>query len=399
MKSPIAAIALAGSLAAAAALAQAPTPRAATAPAAPTGSQRRVPQAPPAPDAQGLGSRSGSTTGRAPLDPDVREASEVLPGPTFPDPNQPLAITLPDDPIEPYLLTKENGPFMVLAKTFRGPDSERFALALVLELRRDYNLPAYILRTKDFPRNSNIRNVPPTAPAFQQRADVGLPEKVRTYDEAAVLVGNEKSLADQERLWREVKKIKPKCLDGMPSLFKWREGLGRALRTTNPYVPAQNLFPAKHDTLIARMNQGPHTIFRCPGRYTLPIAEFSGRSTFNVEGAMKMGDTALKESPLMTAADDAERLADALAKAPEIQQTGYQPYVFHDRTSSKVTIGAFNSPNDPAAVMLRETLLRLAVPIMDTKDAKGRKVRNRGIDTMIAPANYLIDIDPIKPHL
>ena len=52
-----------------------------------------------------------------------------------------------------------------------------------------------------------------------------------------------------------------------------------------------------------------------------------------------------------------------------------------------------------AAVTLRETLLRLAVPIMDTKDAKGRKVRNRGIDTMIAPANYLIDIDPIKPHL
>ena len=111
----------------------------------------------------------------------------------------------------------------------------------------------------------------------------------------------------------------------MPSLFKWREGLSRALRTTNPYVPAQNLFPAKHDTLIAQMNQGPHTIFRCPGRYTLPIAEFSGRSTFNVEGAMKLGDDALKKSPSITAADDAERLADALAKAPRSSERAISP--------------------------------------------------------------------------
>ncbi len=241
--------------------------------------------------------------------------------------------------------------------------------------------------------HTNIRNIPPTAPAFMQRADVGMPEKVRTYDEAAVLVGNAKTLQEQEKLWREIKKIKRlQSLDGMPSMFKWREGLSRALRTTNPYVPAQDLFPAKQDTLIAQMNQGPHSLFRCPGRYTLVIAEFSGRSTFNIEGARKLGDDVLKKSPLVTAADDAERLAASLAKVPEIQQTGYLPYVFHDRTSSKVTIGAFNSPNDPAAMKLRETLLRLAVPLMDTKD------RKRGIDTMIAPANYLTDIEPLKPH-
>ena len=52
---------------------------------------------------------------------------------------------------------------MVLAKTFRGPDAEKLALALAMELRGKYNLPAYILRTKDFPGKSNIRGVPPTA--------------------------------------------------------------------------------------------------------------------------------------------------------------------------------------------------------------------------------------------
>ena len=67
---------------------------------------------------------------------------------------------LPDDPLEPYLLTKENGPFMVLAKVFRGPDAEKMALALCKELRQDFDLPAYILRTKDFPMKSYIRGTP-----------------------------------------------------------------------------------------------------------------------------------------------------------------------------------------------------------------------------------------------
>ena len=44
---------------------------------------------------------------------------------------KPSNLPLPNDPIEPYLLTKDNGPFMVMAKSFRGPDAERFALALV----------------------------------------------------------------------------------------------------------------------------------------------------------------------------------------------------------------------------------------------------------------------------
>ena len=43
---------------------------------------------------------------------------------------------------------------MVLARVFRGVDAERMALALVKELRTEHNLPAYILRTKDFPEKA-----------------------------------------------------------------------------------------------------------------------------------------------------------------------------------------------------------------------------------------------------
>ena len=74
----------------------------------------------------------------------------------------------------------------------------------------------------------------------------------------------------------------------------------------------------------------------------------------------------------MTAADDAEKLADALAKDPEVQRTGFQPYVYHDRTSSKVMIGAFQSPQDPKAPQLRDSLLKLAVPLHEPQGDASR---------------------------
>lgn len=316
-------------------------------------------------------------------------ASE-LPTPTPYEEIKPATIALPNDPIGPYLLTRDVGPFMVLAKTFRGPEAERFALALVLELRREHGLPAYILRTKDFPMRSNIRNVPPTSAQYVRQPRLTEPEKTRSYDEAAVLVGNEKTLAASEALMHRVRKIKPKCLDEIPSIFNWRHGLSTALRTTNPYVPTQDIFPGKKkDSLVDQMNAGPRSVFKCPGRYTIQVAEFGGRSLFNpsekdprlFEGGW------LKKSPLVTAADDAERVADTLAKDPEIQRTGFQPYVYHDRTSSKVMVGSFNSPDDPAAVKLRDVLVRQAVPIAN---------RSRGV--VIAPANGLTDLeDPNRP--
>ena len=50
-------------------------------------------------------------------------------------------------------------------------------------------------------------------------------------------MGNEKTEKDSALLLHQVKKIKPDCLNAMPSMFKWRVGLEKALRTTNPYVP------------------------------------------------------------------------------------------------------------------------------------------------------------------
>ena len=326
-------------------------------------------------------------------DPKVFPASTALPTPTPPDMIKASTLVLPTEPVEPFLLTKDNGPFMVMAKTFRGPEAERFAVALVKELRQQFGLPAYIVRTKDFPNRSNIRNVPPLAPEGIRQANLSDPERVRSYDEAAVLVGDCKSLDESEALWLRVKKLKPKCLNEIPTIFGWRTGLSTAIRTTNPYVPTQNIYPGrgKRDHLLGQMNSGPRSVVNCPGRYTLQVAEFGGRAVFNPEQKTvgMFSNEWLRKSTLATAADDAERVADILAKDPEIVRSGFQPYVFHDRTSSKVLVGAFQNPADPAALGLRDLLLKRAVPLAD---------KQRGL--IIAPGHQLTDLEnpdhPIK---
>ncbi|AMV39784.1 hypothetical protein [Planctomyces sp. SH-PL62] len=301
-------------------------------------------------------------------------------------------MDLPDDPVEPYLLTKNNGPFMVLAKTFQGPDSQKLALALVKELRNEYNLPAYILRNKDRPGGSNIRGVPPQADPHVVQANTNVPEKVRTYDQAAVLVGDEKTEKAASALLHKVKKIDPRCLQNVSTIFHWRKGLSNAIRTTNPYVAAQDLYPAKKDRLIVQMNSGEESIAYCPGRYTLQVAEFAGRSTLNEKDPTFQGNWNLLKSPLRTAASDAEKMANTLRKDKDVAQLGQPVYVYHDRTSSKVFVGSFEAPDDPRAGAMRDALVKLAVPLMQP----GKRAKT--LDTMIAPASMLTDLEPIKQN-
>jgi hypothetical protein len=350
MKSPILALALLGTLAVFAGRAQAQPPGPAPG-AAP----------PPYDGAAGAPSAGGNQ---------VVEALNGVP-PRGPAGNlQPPPIPQPIEPIEPYLLTKEVGPFMVLARVFRGPDAQQMALALVKELRNDFGLPAFILRTKDFPGKSLIRGTPPQAPSQTMAPDIKLPEKIRTFDETAVLVGNEKTFVAQEKLWRYVKKLKPKCLvDGYSPAWR-HSGLSTALRTTNPYVPAQYLFPQARDRLVIQVNSGFRSIANCPGRYSLQVAEFR------------------------RGADEAERLADKLAKDPTISRLRQPVYVYHDRTSSKVFIGSFDDPRDTAAAALRNQLAQDA-PAISSKNNRGKTAT----DTMIVPALALTDLSEIKTML
>jgi hypothetical protein len=298
------------------------------------------------------------------------------------------------DPIDSYRLTPEAGPLMVLARVFRGPDAQRLAIALAEELRSDYGMPAYIFGKEDL--LGRTRSALPQARREERAPDVKSPEKVRRVVEVAVLVGDEKSMAGQDKLWRKVKKIQPRCLEKIPRRFPMRNSLATAIRTTNPYLRAEvpdPVDPPASQKVIMQMNMGPRSIINCPGRYSLQVAEFDPRFTdeLNPELTHAQNLAKLKKSPVHSAHDDAERLAERLAKASEIRTLAQPIYVFHDRSASKVFIGAFDSPQEPQALAIRNQLIR-AVETISNNDENGRNA----IDMMINPAHDLTDLSEIK---
>ena len=105
---------------------------------------------------------------------------------------------------------------MVMARVFRGPDAEKFAKP-GSELRQEHKLPAYLLRSK--------------AKGEGRMQDF------------AVLVGDAKTLEESESLLKQVKGIRPRCLADLPDRFP--RTLQRAIRTTNPLIPAPELLPRR----------------------------------------------------------------------------------------------------------------------------------------------------------
>ncbi len=324
------------------------------------------------------------------------QSGEVLPAPLSPEEISGPTIALPAEPIDPYLLTRQAGPFMVMAHTFRGDHAAKHAQALAMELRREHQLPAYVFFLQLKPGGSNIRGVAPTTPRNASDVEITSEEAYRIVDEAAVLIGNFPSIADAKHAWTKIKKIHPRTLQGSKSAFFWRDGKGLkgALVTANPLLPSQDLYPGRPahgghhhagglplhngavvdpevlrsqfvkpvDPLVIRMNQdGPYSIFKCPAPYTLVVAEFSGWSSLNPDDPRFTKPGVFKKSPLQKAALEAEELADSLAKHPQVQALGVRPYIYHDRTSSRVTLGAYQTPNDPAANQVRQAALQVFV--------------------------------------
>ena len=340
---------------------------------------------PPAPTSKGLFGRVPAAKAKtdAPRDPNVLRSGEAAPEPV--DELQTPKLPPLTEPIEPYLLQKEHGPFMVSASSFTGPEAAKYAQILAMELRRDHHLPAYVWLAKVQPNRSNINGVQPTAQPHVRNGDMAPPEKYRTTDEAAVLVGNCKTIEESRLLLKQVKRLHPNCIETFPVVYQNRKGKGlnRAMITTNPFAPSQILFPghagpieglpvkqgqafdpfvaaaafekAKKpaDPILKLMNDGPNTIYKNPAKYTLQVAEFTGRGVFmDASNAKAYEDKQVlyrddyMKSPLQTAADDAEKLADKLNKCKNMN--GLRAYAYHTRSSSFVTIGAFTSSKDPA---------------------------------------------------
>ncbi len=238
-----------------------------------------------------------------------------------------------------YPLNPKCGPWMVMVKSFRGPEAIETANKLARELREKHKIPAYTF----------IKPLDPSqAQPVQQ---VGMVRgRVRQFETAAVLAGDCPNERAAGKLQDKIHKIRPDCItQEMVPVYQWKAGVLRtAFCLPNPMVPGE---PPKPDPVLIRINSGKNSIFKCTGEYTIEAALFTGGIAYT----KKQADMLEKTSMLEAAGEHAEVVCDELLKK------GYDAYVFHGLSFSIVAVGSFSNQQDPQIDQLRRQLAGMDV--------------------------------------
>lgn len=264
------------------------------------------------------------------------------------------------DPNADYTLTADNGPWLIMAASFTGDGGEAEARELVSELRSKHNLPAfYYGMTFKLDEAELGRGLDDYGAPIRRRYKRG-----SQVVEHAVLVGEFPHIDDPEAqsLLERVKTLEPatlkvetgeataqslidvrqfqKSLQQRLGRQQVRGPMGHAFLTRNPLLPKEYFAPAGIDEDVAKWNKNvEHSLLKCPGKYTIKVATFTGRTLLKEANDGIPDNLAPRamtaKEPLVVAAENAHALTVAL------REKGWEAYEFHDRHESIVTVGAF----------------------------------------------------------
>ncbi|MFG0286536.1 MAG: hypothetical protein ACF8CQ_00080 [Rhodopirellula sp. JB044] len=267
------------------------------------------------------------------------------------------------DASKSYNLSEEDGPWMILAHTFVGEGSKERAERLVLEIRRDLQLPAFVYE-EDFDFSGNVNPGSPirTSGGKTPNRRMRYKNEIR-YEAHAVLVGeydssqhpqiesdlqrvktancavfgDEKEMAAETDYRNPVTAVKA-LHHQLTKKFGDKElgAMGNAFLTRNPMLPDDYFRAPQVDSFVRRLNEDkPYNLLTCEGKYTVVVRTFSGFNTI-VDGK--------KEQAFIPNGERLERCGeDANNMVALLRKDGIEAYQFHDRTKSVVTIGSFDS--------------------------------------------------------
>ena len=259
-----------------------------------------------------------------------------------------------------YTLTEQQGPWLVMAASFSGPEGENQARELVLELRREFHLPSYYYgMTFQLDETNPGRGIDANGARIRRRYKRG--DRVVQH---AVLVGQFPAIddPDAQKLLKKIKRLKPEALtakdveqtaQSLATVRKFQDYLrkqlgdkeekgpmGHAFLTRNPLLPREYFVPQGVDEDVAKWNEGPEfSLMKCPGKYSIRVATFRGRTSLKskTDEVQDMRTRKAKEDdPLVVAVRNAHLLTVAL------REKGWDAYEFHDRRESYVAVGSFD---------------------------------------------------------
>jgi hypothetical protein len=299
---------------------------------------------------------------------------------------EPERSRTPAAPANPYPLPADAGPWLICAAHYIGFDGATLAKQLVEELRNKHNLKAWIYNRGEEERRKQDEEwqrykaqFPPDTP-LRRRG-------VRIQDEWAILVGNFPDFKAASEFLPTIKDLpipNLKLDDGRRcpfEVFTYQEMDPK----TKKLVTRQKFMKPYHNAMVVRSPLAPndskqsnwdpiwpklnayedYSLLKNPKTFTLLVKKYSGGASIN-GGSSDTGASKGILAAIGLGSNPGERLNAAGLQAHELarflsdkRRFGFDAYVLHTRTSSIVTVGAFDSPNGDDLLRVKQQLANL----------------------------------------
>jgi hypothetical protein len=313
-----------------------------------------------------------------------------------PTPN-PLAMPTdyPPPPVVRFPVTSQAGDWLICVQTFKGTQSKALAEEMADYLIRDCKLAAciydrgYKQRFEEWQRVQKIRDQHwDTIDALRKQGIEPVGTSLHFHalsfpDEFAVLVGKpNRPFKDMESardfLVGDLRKRKVP-----PEMFCTRVGIAVEVEGNktftpqrsgylNPYLTAMVVHnptialkkdtpdPEKADDFLKELNAGEKfSVLKCSKPWTLVVKVYQGQTVFEAPkspGLLTRIGLAKKEPDVLNASGaQAHATAEFLRK----MSPSFDAYVMHQRSYSLVTVGQYDSLNDPNLLANQKTLAGL----------------------------------------
>jgi hypothetical protein len=263
------------------------------------------------------------------------------------------------DPNKQYFLTPAAGPYIICVKGFIGENAQKLANQLTLHLRQQ-GYPAYVF---DYTAEEERKAREMLAERYRMAPELARTRRVRIEKQWGVMIGGYQDMESASKDIAKVKKL-PWSEAGTDGVVDSQGQILRvspyahAFATRNPLVPVQPVDPTSPDPLWKDLNAGrPYNLLKCGKAWTLAIKQFQGGNIVQPRSGASDFLTKLgfgsKSSDLL---DASAKQAEEVARLLRAMKPPLDAYVLHTRGASIVTVGAFDSFDDPRLKQMQQQL-------------------------------------------
>lgn len=343
-----------------------------------------------------------------------------------PTPTPPVAASADPAAGHPWAVAPQHGAWMVCVKSYTGPDARKFAEELAGHIRTTHNAAAYVhdfgreAREREEKRRQEFRDrkAKELAPFLATQAELRakaqkegadfyngpvkyMMPKVDVPPEWGVLVGGFKDMDTAGGALKVIRKWPaPTQAHLMNRAVITRPGgatgegtyinpFAEAMAGPNPTIKQAAPREVPVDPLVAKLNaEEPYSLLKCPKAWTLSVKDFATPTTVQPNGqdggvlgrlfggdeSGRALDATVKQARQLAEylrGKDMEEAAKAAAARLGMTPRPLEAYVLHVQTGSRVTVGGFDGPDDPALIEMQRLLANMSFKAYDKPPTQG----------------------------